>query len=92
MKRALTTLAAAGTLAAAAMALPTDANALPVWVVPAIIASAVGGVAIGAIATSAHAHVVYAAPPSNVASAANCQIAYPAAYGFQRMRVCTYRY
>ena len=92
MKRALTVLAAVGTLTAATMAIPTDANALPVWVVPAIIGSAVAGVAVGAIASPAHARVVYAAPPPNAASAANCHIAYPAAYGFKRMMVCSYRY
>jgi len=35
VKRALTAVAAAGTLAAATLALPTDGNALPVRVVPA---------------------------------------------------------
>jgi hypothetical protein len=59
MRKTLTTIAAAGALAAATVSVPTQANALAQWVVPAIIVAGVGGAAVGAVA-SANAAPVYA--------------------------------
>ena len=60
MKRTLTTLASAALLAVSVAAVPTRAEALPVWVVPAIIASGFVGVMTGA--AIAHPRPFYAAP------------------------------
>jgi hypothetical protein len=54
MIKPLTTLAAAGALVAATVSVPTQANALAQWIVPAIVVAGVGGLAVGAVAT-AHA-------------------------------------
>ena len=43
MLRPITTLAAAGALAAATVSVPTQANALAEWVIPAIVIAGVGG-------------------------------------------------
>ena len=80
MIRPLTTIAAAGALAAATVAVPTQANALAEWVVPAIVVAGVGGLAVGAVAT-AHADTYAYAPtgtvyvqPRAARAAATCQI------------------
>ena len=78
MIKPLTTIAAAGALAAATVAVPTQANALAQWVVPAIVVAGVGGLAVGAVATAQAAPVyapqgaVYVQPRTR--AAATCQI------------------
>jgi|ERR671914_659692 hypothetical protein len=83
MIKPLTTIAAAGALAAATVAVPTQANALAQWVVPTIVVAGVGGLALGMAAT-AQANT-YAAGPAYVPTgtvvvqprtraAATCQI------------------
>ncbi|HEX2511248.1 MAG TPA: hypothetical protein VHK44_01470 [Xanthobacteraceae bacterium] len=77
MIKPLTTIAAAGALAAATIAVPTQANALAQWVVPAIVVAGVGGLAVGAVAT-AHADTYAYRPAGTVyvqpRAAASCQI------------------
>jgi len=84
MIRPLTTIAAAGALAAATVAVPTQANALAQWVVPTIVIAGVGGLALGAVAT-AHANTYASGPayvptgavyvqPRAARAAATCQI------------------
>ena len=48
--------------AGATVSVPTQANAYPVWVVPAIIGAAVGGVAIGAVASNPPAYAYEPGP------------------------------
>jgi len=83
MIKPLTTIAAAGALAAATVAVPTQANALAQWIVPAIVVAGVGGLAVGAVATAhadsyayspgyAPAGAVYVQPRAR--AAATCQI------------------
>jgi hypothetical protein len=92
MRKALTTIAAAGALAAATVSVPTQANALAQWVVPAIIVAGIGGAAVGAVA-SANAAPVYA-PSGSVyvqpRAAATCHIVRErtANGGFRRIEVC----
>ncbi len=81
MIKPLTTIAAAGALAAATVAVPTQANALAQWIVPAIVVAGVGGLAVGAVAT-ANAGTYASSPvyaPSGAVyvqprAAASCQI------------------
>lgn len=80
MIRPFTTIAAAGALAAATVAVPTQANALAQWVVPTIVVAGVGGLALG-VAATAHANSVAVAPtgtvyvqPRAARAAATCQI------------------
>lgn len=62
--RHVTTAAiAAIALAGATVTAPTQANAYPAWVIPVIIGAAVGGVAIGAVASNPPA---YAYEPGTV--------------------------
>jgi hypothetical protein len=56
MIKPLTTIAAAGALVAATVSVPTQANALAQWVVPAIIVAGVGGLAVGATTANAGAY------------------------------------
>jgi hypothetical protein len=96
MRRTLIALASAGALAAGTAALPSQANALPVWVVPAIIGAGVAGVVIGA----AHPSPAfgYGAPLDNPPSAvyagqypygANCRIMREKVPGgWHRVTVC----
>jgi hypothetical protein len=96
MKRALTTIAAAGALAAATVAVPTQANAFAQWIIPAIVVAGVGGLAVGA--TAANANAVYYngayAPGGSVyvqpRAAATCQIVRErtASGGIRRVEVC----
>jgi hypothetical protein len=53
MLKPLTTIAAAGALVAATVSVPTQANALAQWVVPAIIVAGVGGLVVGTTAANA---------------------------------------
>jgi hypothetical protein len=99
MIKPFTTIAAAGALAAATVAVPTQANALAEWVVPAIVIAGVGGLAVGAVA-SAHADS-YAYSPGPVyapagavyvqpRAAARCQIVRErtASGAIRRVQVC----
>jgi len=82
MIKPLTTLAAAGALVAATVSVPTQANALAQWVVPAIVVAGVGGLAVGAVATAhadSYAYSPMYAPAGAVyvqprAQATTCQI------------------
>ena len=81
MIKPLTTIAAAGALAAATVAVPTQANALAQWIVPAIVVAGVGGLAVGAVATANAGSYAYSpayAPRApymfSPARAASCQI------------------
>jgi hypothetical protein len=97
MKRALTTIAAAGALAAATVAVPTQANAFAQWIVPAIVVAGVGGLALGATAANANAAYYNGAyaPAGSVyvqprAAARTCQIVRErtASGGVRRVEVC----
>ena len=93
MLRPITTLAAAGALAAATVSVPTQANALAEWVIPAIVIAGVGGLAVGAANNAYYAQPVYA-PAGSVyvqpRAAANCQIVRErtASGGYRRVQVC----
>jgi hypothetical protein len=52
MKKSIVSLVAAAALGLAVTAAPKPAHALVWWVVPAIVAGTVGGVAVGAVATN----------------------------------------
>ena len=92
MRRAITTLAAAGALAAATVAVPTQANALAEWVIPAIVVAGIGGAVIGVTAANADSYAyaprgtVYVQPRA----AATCQIVRErtANGGWRRVQVC----
>lgn len=92
MRRAITTLAAAGALAAATVAVPTQANALAEWVIPAIVVAGIGGAVIGVTAANANNYAY--APRGNVyvqpRAAATCQIVRErtANGGWRRVQVC----
>jgi hypothetical protein len=60
MRKTVAALSGAAMLTAGAVALPTQANALPVWVIPAIIGAGVAGVVVGASAHPAYATEVRA--------------------------------
>jgi hypothetical protein len=93
MRKALTSLAAAGALAAATVSVPTQANALAQWVVPVIIVAGVGGAIVGSVAANAaYAPPAYA-PAGNVyvqpRVAAKCHIVRErTASGWRRVEVC----
>jgi len=78
MRRTLIALAAAGALAIGTAAMPTEAEALPVWVVPVIVASAVVGVVVGAV-------VAQATPVHHCST----QLERTPGYGWHRVRVCS---
>ncbi len=52
MRKILISSASALALLAGTVAVPSSANAYPVWVIPVIIGAAVGGVGLGAVATA----------------------------------------
>jgi hypothetical protein len=70
MVKPLTTLLAAGALAAATVSVPTQANAFAEWIIPAIIAAGVGGVAVGTVAANNAQGNVYVQPRAQ----ASCHI------------------
>jgi hypothetical protein len=78
MMKTVTALAAAGVIATAAVAVPSKAEANPVWLVPAIVAAGIVGV--GLTAQAAHAHPAgYAYSPRGAVyvqprAVANCHI------------------
>lgn len=91
MRKVLTTIAAAGALATATVAVPSQANANPAWLVPVLIAGGVGVVALGA-AANANANAYYA-PAGNVyvqpRAAASCHIVRErTASGWRRVQIC----
>lgn len=61
-RKALIAGTAAIALAGATVSVPTQANAYPVWVIPAIIGAAVGGVAVGAVASNPPAYAYEPGP------------------------------
>lgn len=93
MRKALTTLAAAGALAAATVSVPTQANAFAQWVIPAIIVAGVGGAVVGS-AVAANAGAPAYAPAGSVyvqpRVASTCHIVRErtASGGFRRIEVC----
>ncbi len=93
MVRTITALTAAGAIAAATLvSVPNKAEAYPVWVIPAIAAGVVGGVAVGAAAANAQPYAysprgaVYVQPRA----AASCQIVRErtASGAIRRIQVC----
>lgn len=91
MVKPLTTIVAAGALAAATVSVPTQANAFAQWVVPVIVVAGVAGVALGAVA-QANAQAAYA-PGGNVyvqpRAQASCHIVRErTASGWRRVEVC----
>jgi hypothetical protein len=98
MRKALTSIAAAGALAAATVAIPTQANAFAQWVIPAIVIAGVGGVVAGAAVAHADSYpdttgyapagAIYVQPRAGVA-AANCHIVRERTpSGWRRVQVC----
>jgi hypothetical protein len=92
MIKTLTAGVAATALAAAAITAPTKAEAYPIWVIPAIIAAGVGGVAVGTVATTNRAYAyepagtVYARPSVEPST---CRIVRErTAAGTRRVEVC----
>jgi len=90
MRKTILTLASAAALATAGIAAaPQPAHAVAWWVAPAIVAGAIGGVAVGATAANANAYGprgdVYVQPT------ASCRVIReqdPATGRWHRMRVC----
>lgn len=93
MVKTLTTLAAAGLIATAAVSVPTKAEANPAWLVPVLIAGGVGVVALGAAANAnanayyAPAGTVYVQPRAQAVS--SCHIVRERVPGgYRRVQVC----
>jgi hypothetical protein len=87
MIKPLTTLVAAGAVAAATLSNPTPAHAIAEWVIPAIIIAGVGGAVVGATAQhNATAGTVYVQPRAQ----ARCQIVRERLPNgnFRRVEVC----
>lgn len=93
MVKPLTTLVAAGALAAATVSVPTQANALAPWVVPVIVVAGVSGLALGAVA-QANANAAAYGTGGNVyvqpRAQASCHIVRErtASGGYRRIEVC----
>jgi hypothetical protein len=93
MTRTLTAGIAAAALAATTFSAPS-AQAYPVWVIPAIIAAGVGGIAIGGAATAANRPYAYDPAPGGEVyvtphTAAACHIVRErTASGWRRVQVC----
>ena len=88
MSRAITALTMAGVIALATAAVPTRAEANPVWIVPAVI---IGGFVVAASAANARA---YYAPEGTVyvrpRVATRCQIVRErTSAGWRRVKVCS---
>jgi hypothetical protein len=85
MRKTLTAITAAGALAAATVSVPTQANALAEWVIPAIIVAGIGGAAVGTtVATNAQGNV-YVQPRAQ----ASCHLVRErTANGWRRVEVC----
>lgn len=94
MRKVLTSLAAAGALAAATVSVPTQANAFAQWIVPAIVVAGVGGVIVGSAvaANAAYAPPAYAPAGSVYVQprvAQSCHIVRErTANGWRRVEVC----
>ena len=96
IKKTLTAGIAAAALAGATLAVPTQAHALAFWVVPAIIAAGVGGVAVGGVAgETAAQRTTYAYEPAPagtvyVQPTAQCHIARQQSPDgiWHRVRIC----
>lgn len=93
MRKVLTTIAAAGALAAATVTVPSQANANPAWLVPVLVAGGIGVVALGA---AANANAYYAPGPSGTVyvtpraqAVSNCHIVRERIPGgYRRVEVC----
>jgi hypothetical protein len=86
MRKTLTAITAAGALAVATVSVPTQANALAEWVIPAIIVAGIGGAAVGTtVAANSPRGSVYVQPRAE----ASCQIVRErTANGWRRVEVC----
>ena len=85
MAKPLTTLLAAGALAAATVSVPTQANALAEWVIPAIIVAGIGGAAVGSTVATTAPGTVYVQPRAQ----ASCHIVRErTANGWRRVEIC----
>lgn len=93
MKRTLIALTAAGALAMGTATMPTEAEALPAWVVPVIIITGVAGVVAGAAAAKAHQHygppLAYAGPQWAATQCRVAKVKSPSGY-WKRVKVCDY--
>jgi len=76
MRKSLIGLTSAIAIAATAATAPTPASAYPGWVIPAIVAAGVGGVALGAGISSAHAQTTGAIYSSSPGTPVQPQIGY----------------
>jgi hypothetical protein len=91
MKRGLTSMAVAASLAIVTASVPTKAEANPAWLIPALV---IGGVVVAATAANAHAYApAYYAPAGSVyvhpRVASRCQIVRErTARGWRRVEVC----
>jgi hypothetical protein len=83
MKRTILALAAAATVALGTIATPRPASALAEWVIPVIIAAGVGGVVVGAAASSrSNVGEIYVSPT-------NCRVVRERTpEGIRRVQVC----
>lgn len=93
MMKYLTAILAAAALAGATVSVPTKAEAYPVWLFPAI-AAGVGGLAVGAVVTTAAAQPYYGPAPGNIyvqpRAAATCKIVRERtpSGGWARVEIC----
>jgi len=76
MRKTLIGLTSAITIAASAATLPTPASAYPGWVIPAIVATGVGGIALGAGISSAQAQTTGSILSASPGTPAQPQISY----------------
>jgi hypothetical protein len=92
MRKAIMAIAAAGTLAAATVTVPSQANANPAWLLPVLIAGGIGVVALGAANANAYyapapGGTVYVQPRAQAVS--NCHIVRERVPGgYRRVEVC----
>jgi len=76
MRKTLIGLTSALTIAASATAIPTPASAYPGWVIPAIAAAGVGGIALGAGISSAQAQTTGSILPISPGTPVQPQMSY----------------
>lgn len=92
MLKTCSAIVAAAALTAATVSVPTKADAYPAWVIPAIIAAGVGGVAVGTTAVAASRADSYAASGEiyvQPRGAVNCHIVRERTRsGWRQIQVC----
>ncbi len=94
MVKYVTAILAAAAVAGATVSVPTQAEAYPAWVIPAIVAAGVGGLAVGTVATASARPYGYEAAPGNIyvqpRAAASCKIVRERtpSGGWARVEVC----